>query len=246
MATGELALGSELEETEEDEDSTPHILSEPASDTQSPVSAGRGEGRLSGGCQLVEDVEPDSSQEDEVGPGDGGGFNQTKTETTIMEEMALQIELESDKNNIRSEQGLGLDEELLHPDQINAEEEEEGEAGGGEEQDNKITEESLQQAGNRADSRQGELQHSDTARTFYGISLGRIYKLRKQKTAIMCAESDSSPHYRNGDEPEPIELTFLNVEAAMMSLASKVRSLCGKADSPTLSHRTFRFKESVT
>ena len=172
VATGELALGSELEEAEEDEDSTPHILSEPASDTQSPVSAGRGEGRLSGGCQLVEDVEPDSSQEDEVGPGDGGGFNQTKTETTIMEEMALQIELESDKNNIRSEQGLGLDEELLHPDQINAgQAEEEGE---GEEQDNKITEETLQQAGNRADSREGELRHSDTARTFYGISLGGI------------------------------------------------------------------------
>ena len=122
----------------------------------------------------MEDVEPDSSQEDEVGPRDGGGFNQTRTETTIMEEMALQIELESDKNNIRSEQGLGLDEELLHPDQINAEEEEE--AG-----DNKITEETLQQAANRADSRQGELQHS----AFYGISLGGIYKLRKQKIAIM-------------------------------------------------------------
>ena len=185
----------------------------------------------------MEDVEPDSSQEDEVGPRDGGGFNQTRTETTIMEEMALQIELESDKNNIRSEQGLGLDEELLHPDQINAEEEEEEGEG-----DNKITEETLQQAANRADSRQGELQHS----AFYGISLGGIYKLGKQKTAIMCAESDPSPHYRNGDEPEPIELTFLNVEAAMMSLASKVRALCGKADSPTLSHRTFRFKESLT
>ena len=188
----------------------------------------------------MEDVEPDSSQEDEVGPSDGVGFNQTRTETTIMEEMALQIELESDKNNIRSEQGLGLDEELLHPDQINAEEDEE-EAGEGV-GDNKITEETLQQAANRADSRQGELQHS----AFYGISLGGIYKVGKHKTAIMCAESDPSPHYRNGDEPEPIELTFLNVEAAMMSLASKVRALCGKADSPTLSHRTFRFKESLT
>ena len=50
-------------------------------------------------------------------------------------------------------------------------------------------------------------------------------------------------HYRAGDEPEPIELTHLNVEAAMMCLASKVRALCGKADSPTLSSRTFRFKE---
>ena len=29
----------------------------------------------------------------------------------------------------------------------------------------------------------------------------------------------------------------------MMCLASKVRTICGKANSPTLSHRTFRFKE---
>ena len=53
VATGELVLGSEPEEAEEDEaeedeDSTPRILSEPASNTQSPVSAGREEGRLSG------------------------------------------------------------------------------------------------------------------------------------------------------------------------------------------------------
>ena len=47
MATGELVLGSEPEEAEEAEASTPRILSEPASNTQSPVSAGQ-EGRLSG------------------------------------------------------------------------------------------------------------------------------------------------------------------------------------------------------
>ena len=40
-----------------------------------------------------------------------------------------------------------------------------------------------------------------------------------------------------------MDLTFLNIEAAMMCLASKVRTICGKADSPTLSNRTFRFKE---
>ena len=45
---------------------------------------------------------------------------------------------------------------------------------------------------------------------------------------------------RSGDEPEPIDLTHLNVEASMMSLASKIRVLCGKANSPTLSNRTFR------
>ena len=57
---------------------------------------------------------------------------------------------------------------------------------------------------------------------------------------IICPESDTSPHYRNGDEPEPVDLTFLNIEAAMMYLASKVRTICGKADSPTLSNRTMR------
>ena len=29
-------------------------------------------------------------------------------------------------------------------------------------------------------------------------------------------------HNRNGDEPEPIDLTHLNIEASMMCLASKV------------------------
>ena len=50
----------------------------------------------------------------------------------------------------------------------------------------------------------------------------------------------SGLHYKAGDEPEPIDLTHLNIEAAMMCLASKVRLLSGKANSPTLSSRTFR------
>ena len=53
----------------------------------------------------------------------------------------------------------------------------------------------------------------------------------------------SGLHYKAGDEPEPIDLTHLNIEAAMMCLAPKVRLLSGKANSPTLSSRTFRFKE---
>ena len=57
------------------------------------------------------------------------------------------------------------------------------------------------------------------------------------------SESAAGLYYRAGDEPEPIDLTHLNIEAAMMCLASKVRYLSGKADSPTLSSRTFRFKE---
>ena len=56
-------------------------------------------------------------------------------------------------------------------------------------------------------------------------------------------DSPSGLHYRAGDEPEPIDLTRLNIEAAMMCLASKVRLISGKSDSPSMSSRTFRFKE---
>ena len=41
-----------------------------------------------------------------------------------------------------------------------------------------------------------------------------------------------SPHYKLGDEPEPIDLTHLNIEAAMLCLASKVRSLAGPSPAP--------------
>jgi hypothetical protein len=59
----------------------------------------------------------------------------------------------------------------------------------------------------------------------------------------IISDTATGLHYKAGDEPEPIDLSHLNVEAAMMCLASKVRILCGKANSPTLSSRTFRFKE---
>ena len=57
-------------------------------------------------------------------------------------------------------------------------------------------------------------------------------------------DSPAGLHYRAGDEPEPIDLTHLNIEAAMMCLASKVRLICGKSESPRMSSRTFRFKET--
>jgi hypothetical protein len=57
-------------------------------------------------------------------------------------------------------------------------------------------------------------------------------------------DSPSGLHYRAGDEPEPIDLTHLNIEAAMMCLASKVRLISGKSESPRMSSRTFRFKET--
>merc|ERR1719495_236873 len=41
-------------------------------------------------------------------------------------------------------------------------------------------------------------------------------------------ELDTSPHYNlTSDEPEPIELTHLNMEAAIMCLASKVKTVTG-------------------
>jgi len=73
---------------------------------------------------------------------------------------------------------------------------------------------------------------------------------KEQKSDQKLTSTDEDPHqlqrglhYRAGDEPEPIDLTHLNVEAAMMCLASKVRVLCGRANSPTLCSRTFRFRE---
>ncbi|XP_059080345.1 inositol polyphosphate-4-phosphatase type I A-like isoform X1 [Tigriopus californicus] len=66
---------------------------------------------------------------------------------------------------------------------------------------------------------------------------------KDQNDQNLTSDSPSGLHYRSGDEPEPIDLTHLNIEAAMMCLASKIRMLCGKANSPTLSSRTFRFKE---
>jgi len=70
----------------------------------------------------------------------------------------------------------------------------------------------------------------------------RDQKVDKADNGII-SDNEASSHYRSGDEPEPIDLTHLNVEASMMSLASKIRVLCGKANSPTLSNRTFRFRE---
>ena len=65
----------------------------------------------------------------------------------------------------------------------------------------------------------------------------------KNQDQGLVSDTGTGLYYKAGDEPEPIDLTHLNIEAAMMCLASKVRLLSGKANSPTLSSRTFRFKE---
>ena len=48
------------------------------------------------------------------------------------------------------------------------------------------------------------------------------YQISSYKSVSKKSEHDA---HRNGDEPEPIDLTHLNVEASMMCLASKVGTL---------------------
>ena len=94
---------------EEDEDSTPHIMSE-TSKTQSPISTGK----VSLERQLEEPL-CSSQEEDEVIE----HFNQGERGKSLAEELALQIELESDKGRLQGEGGGG-EENLLQEEEINA------------------------------------------------------------------------------------------------------------------------------
>lgn len=49
-------------------------------------------------------------------------------------------------------------------------------------------------------------------------------------TKAMC----STEFYRPSEEPEPLDLTQLNVEASVMCLVSKVKFLCGRCGSPAV------------
>lgn len=46
-------------------------------------------------------------------------------------------------------------------------------------------------------------------------------------TSVMCS-SPSANYYKPTDEPEPWDLTQLNIEASVMCLVSKVKFLCGR------------------
>ena len=94
---------------EEDEDSTPHIMSE-TSKTQSPISTIE---KVSLDRQLGE---PFGQEEDEVIQ----RFNQGVRGNSLAEELALQIELiESDKSILQGESG-GVKGNLLQPEEKNA------------------------------------------------------------------------------------------------------------------------------
>lgn len=48
------------------------------------------------------------------------------------------------------------------------------------------------------------------------------------------SSSPSANYYRPTEEPEPLDLTQLNIEASMMCLVSKVKFLCGRCGSPAV------------
>lgn len=52
-------------------------------------------------------------------------------------------------------------------------------------------------------------------------------------THVMCS-SPSANYYKPTDEPEPWDLTQLNIEASVMCLVSKVKFLCGRCGSPAV------------
>lgn len=49
----------------------------------------------------------------------------------------------------------------------------------------------------------------------------------------MC-NSPSANYYKPTDEPEPWDITQLNIEASVMCLVSKVKFLCGRCGSPAV------------
>jgi hypothetical protein len=56
-------------------------------------------------------------------------------------------------------------------------------------------------------------------------------------TQAMC-NSPTANYYKPTDEPEPWDLTQLNIEASMMCLVSKVKFLCGRVGSPAVRLRS--------
>jgi len=56
-------------------------------------------------------------------------------------------------------------------------------------------------------------------------------------TRAMCS-SPSANYYKPTDEPEPWDLTQLNIEASVMCLVSKVKFLCGRCSSPAVRLRS--------
>lgn len=63
------------------------------------------------------------------------------------------------------------------------------------------------------------------------IVLGQNGAFLDTKTMSSCP---SANYYRPTEEPEPLDLTQLNIEASVMCLVSKVKFLCGRCGSPAV------------
>ncbi|CAG9864295.1 unnamed protein product [Phyllotreta striolata] len=63
-------------------------------------------------------------------------------------------------------------------------------------------------------------------------------------TNIMC-NSPSANYYKPTDEPEPWDITQLNIEASVMCLVSKVKFLCGRCGSPAVRLKPRNTKKPV-
>lgn len=74
------------------------------------------------------------------------------------------------------------------------------------------------------------------------IDMGKMFL----DTQAMC-NSPSANYYKPTDEPEPWDLTQLNIEASVMCLVSKVKFLCGRCGSPAVRLRSNqRAKKVIT
>jgi inositol polyphosphate-4-phosphatase len=80
---------------------------------------------------------------------------------------------------------------------------------------------------------------SDVEDRALGLSNGFDCDLGKRflDTQAMCS-SPSANYYKPTDEPEPWDLTQLNIEASVMCLVSKVKFLCGRCGSPAVRLRS--------
>ena len=160
------------EEEEEDDDSTPHIMSE-TSKTQSPISTGKVSEKSNE--KQIEEPLYSSQEEDEIIE----NFNQGETGTSLAEELALQIELESDKSRSNGE-GAEVEGNLLQSDEINAKQ-----FG-----DNKISEQTFQS------DLKAELNCEDMeTKTDFGIVLGKISNISAKTNYISNLAAEISDFF---------------------------------------------------
>lgn len=77
--------------------------------------------------------------------------------------------------------------------------------------------------------------------SFTPVTNGFDYEISRRflDTHAMCS-SPSANYYKPTDEPEPWDLTQLNIEASVMCLVSKVKFLCGRCGSPAVRLRSQR------